>query len=270
MAFDSNLNDDERELLLELVHQSLQVQSHLDLFVWLQGKLQKFLPHEVLIAAWGDFSLGLVYFDIVSSLPGLRTNSRSQSDLSPLLKRLFSFWSSHQQSPFTIKIENSCFIEDVLEYNLADDNLSNMKSAVIHGIKDCRGHHDCLYVLMNSEAIPTSSGKMLEALLPYIDCALRQLDHLPQQLPEEEPMNKLTEENVNKLTQENVADTLISAREIEIMDWVKQGKTNMEIGLILNISAFTVKNHLQRIFKKLDVLNRAQAVSKYKQVFQIQ
>src|SRR5450830_601622 len=121
MAFDSKLNDEERELLLELVHQSLQVQSHLDLFIWLQGKLQKFLPHEVLIAAWGDFSLGLVYFDIVSSLPGLRTDSRSQSDLSPLLKRLFSFWCNHKQVPLTIKIENGCLVEDELEYDLSND-----------------------------------------------------------------------------------------------------------------------------------------------------
>jgi len=30
----------------------------------------------------------------------------------------------------------------------------------------------------------------------------------------------------------------------------------------LDISAFTVKNHVQRIFKKLDVVNRAQAVAK--------
>jgi transcriptional regulator EpsA len=103
---------------------------------------------------------------------------------------------------------------------------------------------------------------MLEALLPYIDCALRQLDHLPQQLPKDEP--------TNKQSQDNITDTLISVRETEIMDWVKQGKTNMEIGMILNISAFTVKNHLQRIFKKLDVLNRAQAVSKYTQALQTQ
>jgi DNA-binding CsgD family transcriptional regulator len=54
----------------------------------------------------------------------------------------------------------------------------------------------------------------------------------------------------------------LSSREQEIMDWVKHGKTNYEIGMILDISAFTVKNHLQRIFKKLDVLNRAQAVAK--------
>jgi DNA-binding CsgD family transcriptional regulator len=29
----------------------------------------------------------------------------------------------------------------------------------------------------------------------------------------------------------------------------------------LDISAFTVKNHVQRVFKKLNVSNRAQAVS---------
>ena len=40
------------------------------------------------------------------------------------------------------------------------------------------------------------------------------------------------------------------------------GKTNAEIGSILCISSFTVKNHLQNIFKKLDVYNRVQAVSK--------
>jgi DNA-binding CsgD family transcriptional regulator len=46
------------------------------------------------------------------------------------------------------------------------------------------------------------------------------------------------------------------------MGWVCSGKTNVEIGLILDISSFTVKNHLQRIFKKLDVVNRSQAVAK--------
>ena len=54
-----------------------------------------------------------------------------------------------------------------------------------------------------------------------------------------------------------------SEREREIMDWVRKGKTNQEIGTILDISAFTVKNHLQRIFKKLGVFNRTQAVTRY-------
>ena len=46
------------------------------------------------------------------------------------------------------------------------------------------------------------------------------------------------------------------------MGWVCSGKTNDEIGSILDISTFTVKNHLQRIFKKIDVVNRSQAVAK--------
>jgi DNA-binding CsgD family transcriptional regulator len=54
----------------------------------------------------------------------------------------------------------------------------------------------------------------------------------------------------------------LSERERQIMAWVAQGKTNPEIGCILRISEFTVKNHLKSIFSKLDVTNRAQAVAR--------
>ena len=60
--------------------------------------------------------------------------------------------------------------------------------------------------------------------------------------------------------------TGLSERETQIMAWVAMGKTNSEIGSILNISGFTVKNHMQRIFQKLNVFNRAQAVSKVTRV----
>ena len=54
----------------------------------------------------------------------------------------------------------------------------------------------------------------------------------------------------------------LSERERQIMVWVAMGKTNPEIGMILDISEFTVKNHMKSIFSKLDVTNRAQAVAK--------
>lgn len=59
---------------------------------------------------------------------------------------------------------------------------------------------------------------------------------------------------------------ILSARENEVMHWVKMGKTNYEIGAIMEISAFTVKNHLQRIFRKLDALNRTHAVARYERM----
>lgn len=61
----------------------------------------------------------------------------------------------------------------------------------------------------------------------------------------------------------------LSARENEVMHWVKMGKTNHEIGSILEISAFTVKNHLQRIFRKLEALNRTHAVARYERTEQV-
>jgi DNA-binding NarL/FixJ family response regulator len=48
----------------------------------------------------------------------------------------------------------------------------------------------------------------------------------------------------------------LSAREAEILLWVAQGKSNFEVGVILGISAATVKKHLEHIYKKLGVEGR--------------
>jgi transcriptional regulator EpsA len=54
----------------------------------------------------------------------------------------------------------------------------------------------------------------------------------------------------------------ITSREQEILRWIYFGKSNFEIGAILGISPLTVKNHVQKILRKLNVVNRAQAVGK--------
>ena len=48
----------------------------------------------------------------------------------------------------------------------------------------------------------------------------------------------------------------LSAREAEILLWVAQGKSNFEAGLILQISAGTVKKHLEHIYEKMGVEGR--------------
>lgn len=48
----------------------------------------------------------------------------------------------------------------------------------------------------------------------------------------------------------------LSPREAEILLWVAQGKTNYEAGVILGISAATVKKHLEHIYQKLGVEGR--------------
>lgn len=52
----------------------------------------------------------------------------------------------------------------------------------------------------------------------------------------------------------------LSARQTHILSWVAQGKTNPEIGMILNISPRTVQKHLERIYGHLGVENRHTAM----------
>jgi DNA-binding NarL/FixJ family response regulator len=52
----------------------------------------------------------------------------------------------------------------------------------------------------------------------------------------------------------------LTAREIEILDYVAQGNSNKEIAFQLGISDQTVKNHITSILRKLAVNDRTQAV----------
>jgi DNA-binding NarL/FixJ family response regulator len=59
------------------------------------------------------------------------------------------------------------------------------------------------------------------------------------------------------------AHVVLSAREREILDLLSQGLSNKEIGAKLNLSQFTVRNHLAKVFEKLHVRSRTEAVMAY-------
>ena len=127
-----------------------------------------------------------------------------------------------------------------------------MRSSLLHGISDKRGHHDCLYVIFSSGdgfKIPRSAPWKFCCPILTTPC---EGSH-PCRVPAATPLLAHSADG---------EDFGLSERETEIMGWVSKGKTNAEIGSILCISSYTVKNHLHQIFRKLDVYNRMQAVSK--------
>ncbi len=54
----------------------------------------------------------------------------------------------------------------------------------------------------------------------------------------------------------------LTARESEVLLWLSRGKANREIGEILGISPRTVNKHLEQVFVKLGVENRASAAAR--------
>lgn len=55
---------------------------------------------------------------------------------------------------------------------------------------------------------------------------------------------------------------LLTAREAEVLLWVSRGKSNRDMSEILGISHRTVNKHLEQVFEKLGVENRAAAAAK--------
>lgn len=243
-----------------LISQVFGVRRHIDLMHWLQGDVQRYLPHDILVAAWGDFHLGIVHYDIVSSMPGVRSENAMSEALTPLLTGLFDRWIAQDRRPFTLKVcERGFTWNNDATPGPIGDAMRTMRSSLIHGINDQRGRHDCLYVLFSAQTQRHRNERTaLKFMLPYIDNALRQVELLPNQYAARsvQPVETVDAVQDNEVT-------VLSEREAGIMKWVAMGKTNGEIGSILDVSTFTIKNHMQRIFKKLDVLNRAQAVSAF-------
>lgn len=54
----------------------------------------------------------------------------------------------------------------------------------------------------------------------------------------------------------------LTPKETEVIKWCAHGKSYWEISQVMSISERTVKFHMNNIFRKLDVLNKAQAVAR--------
>jgi transcriptional regulator EpsA len=257
MAFLPSLTPEQLQHFHGVVSQAVNMRSHFDVLAWLQGGVQSYLPHDIMVASWGDFNNNKVQHDVLSTLEGVRSLDSNATKLTPLMRSLFARWLNHGRKPFGLTVGESGFLltDTGLQCALGSA-LQHMRSAMVHGINDARGSHNCLYVTFNTrEASSDDDRGALAMILPFVDTALRQVAHLPHQI-------HATTNVAGTLDTRFPKENDLSPREVEVLDWIAMGKTNHEIGIILDISAFTVKNHVQRMFKKLDVSNRAQAVSK--------
>jgi RNA polymerase sigma factor (sigma-70 family) len=57
------------------------------------------------------------------------------------------------------------------------------------------------------------------------------------------------------------ATSSLSARQQEVLNNLAGGRTYQEIGKQMGISIHTVRNHVRRIYQKLEVRNSAQAIA---------
>lgn len=247
------LTAEENARFLHLVTACTQITTHYELFLLMQGEMQFFLPQDILIAAWGDFRAQVPQFDVISGLPGVRTN-RICDIIVPLPKRLHKIWIDGGSQPI---VQNKSVAElQACNHCARAESCAfpDMRLTLVHGICNRRDGCDSLYVALRRGPFVTDGTDarlrfLADSVIHQIDVAYRSVAAL---------------QTADAPSHERRLSILLSVREEEITYWVCQGKTNGQIAQILNISVNTVKNHVHRIFDKLGANNRTQAVFKYR------
>ncbi len=239
------------EQVFSVIQNSFSINKHLDFFKWMQSSVVEVLPHDILVAAWGDFETGDLNFDVSSNIDEIRTQKLIDAPgvFSYLMSNLHQRWLDNDERWYRINYFDSEGIS-IQSPTPFTKKLSGMNSLLVYGVKDTRGKNDCIYVFFDKAREFEVQHSLLGLLMPHVDAALRRVEYIESSSTGADIVEDL---NVGGL----------SDREHEILHWVRSGKTNLEIGMILGISPNTVKNHLKRIFQKLDVTCRAQAVAKY-------
>ena len=239
-------------ILSETIYQSNFVRKHFDFYQWQQQYVSKFIPHNVLIAAWGDFDKGNLQFDICSSIPEIHAQQLETGcdEVKPLMSNLFKQWEHNYDKWFFLEEFSLC--ELGINFSSEDKIMSellSMRTVLVYGFRDKRSNTNVLYAFLNSQLMYETQTSALSAIMPHLDAALRRVDCLP-------------ENNESKVELAPILK-MISEREAAVLKLLVEGKTNSVIAEQLFISVNTVKNHLKNIYKKMGVSSRSQAVAKY-------
>lgn len=245
------VNNKHIEKIFSVIKHSYSIDKHIDFFHWLQNIVNEVLPHNLLLASWGDFENtqgnNNLSHDVTSNLSSVNTQMvlDAAEEVDSLMLHLHRGWIKNARRWYVVNNIQS-------DHNLPTtfiSKINQINSLLVYGVSDVRGNNECLYVFFSQENVFHVGDSVMGLIMPHIDNVLRKIQHI-------EPIEiNGALDNVARVFSE------LSDREMEIIHWVKSGKTNTEIGMILEISQNTVKSHLKRIFHKLNVTRRAQAVA---------
>jgi len=230
------LNANEQERLLSALTSALDLCDLAGLRRWAEGPLQALLPHRVLacirLGSDGE-PLRIECLHAGEAEPSL--HAALSDPAQGLAMAAYRLWRPRGTS-LALREGGPA---DPVPQRLAALGLAN---ALAHGTPTLPGGSTFFLLGGLPQRPGTHHVHLLRLLLPHLHLALQRVCVAPgpaQAVPR-----------------------ALSPREAQVLRWLREGKSNDEIGIILGISGLTVKNHLQRLYKLLGVSNRAHAVAR--------
>jgi len=237
----------ELESLKLIMDASLRVHARHHFFTWTQGVLQDLVKHEALICALRNaepMSFQVDSFSTSPLEPALFSDMFRQD--TSMVPHIIKTWEENSYRPVVCEMgPASQFAQSSLAREL---NRIGADTVITHGTYDAFGKPASLFTFAcRAQTMGQKQIYCIELIVPFLHQAWvrTQIDR-PAESAGAHPGGA----------------GLLTSREQEILRWIHLGKSNIEVGTILEISPLTVKNHVQKILRKLNVQNRTQAVVK--------
>ncbi len=247
---------DQSEVLLRVIEAAPQVCRRHQFFVWTQGDFQRWLPHKLSLCGSYDRDQRELVFDLFNSLPMPDAVTRALRDRrSVLVSAALASWQRGRGQAVVLDIRQLP-AHDVVVSELVALGYGRF---IVHGLTRPGRPDEVESVFLFGQPGPDgddNARQALDMLLPCVHLAYQRVCVTERQMSQPRPGASAALNGVA------LRPSPITEREREILVWVRDGLSNQQISEKLGISALTVKNHVQKILRKLGAANRAQAVAK--------
>jgi len=226
---------------------SLRVHARSHFFSWTQGLLQSLIRHELLICTLCHGKPPAFRADGFSmTTPDPSTFSDLFLRDAALAPTLLKDWEERRYQPVIF----DCSPANPLGNGAFTRELDRLGASqlLVHGVHDAEGRAISLFVFAcRAASLGPRQAYLAQLLAPSLHAAW---------------VRTQLQRRAESGGERSQSGNILTVRELDILKWIYLGKSNFEIGAILKISPLTVKNHVQKILRKLNVVNRTQAIGK--------
>jgi transcriptional regulator EpsA len=225
---------------------SLRVHSRAHFFSWTQGLLQSLIRHELLVCMLCNGkppAFRADGFSMTTPDPGLFSDMLVRD--TAVAPALLKAWEDRRYQPAVIETHTTALGNGAFTRELEKLGATQL---LLQGVHDTDGRAVSLFVFAcRAGSVGPRQSYLAQILAPAMHVAWTRTQ-----------LQRRAEGAADK----SHGQSVLTVRELDILKWIYLGKSNFEIGAILKISPLTVKNHVQKILRKLNVVNRTQAIGK--------
>ncbi len=243
------------ENLVRIIENSVGVQRRYQFFVWSQSSLQTLLPHQLAICGAWKRARKQVYLEAFNSIAVPASVLASLTDgQSALMQRAVGAWIENRGRACVLDLHT--LTGRAVEESRDELTDAGFHELLIHAVSRPQriNELESLFIFSSpGQRVTEMQRTHLELLMPHLHSTYLRVQSVERDMNDSAP---------SMPAREGFSRSTITEREKQILGWVREGMSNHEIGTELSISPLTVKNHVQKILRKLGAANRAQAVAR--------